>query len=271
MSLTHPSLILVRNGRGQWNLEGWLPPAESKIAAPAPAKPLIAASPSNYVEKIEFDDGRINFKTGDEKRAFAFTEVSGSVEQKGPGRWQLRLQAKPWRSGVVLQSAGIVYVRGDVAGTSARLQPAQLQLHWDRVSLADLFRLASGNDLGVRGEFTLDGRASVGESPGKWKYEVEARATQVHRWDLTERRDNPRVTLRAKGEWDLRKSEAVAEEISVDLPHSNLRGAGNFETVQSFPWSARITSAAVEAEDLLAWYRAFQTDVADGLAVEQFF
>ncbi len=30
MSLTRPSLILVRNWRGQWNLEGWLPPAQLK-------------------------------------------------------------------------------------------------------------------------------------------------------------------------------------------------------------------------------------------------
>jgi AsmA family len=283
MSLTRPSLILVRNRLGQWNMEEWLPPAEAKSGGGSTASgQQTAASPSNYLEKIEFDDGRVNFKTEDEKRVFAFIDVSGSVEQVGPGRWQLNLEAKPWRSGVVLQSAGVLYVRGDVAGTSARLQPAQLQVHWDKVSLADLFRLITGNDSGVRGEFGLDGTASVGmpddaangqasPSPGKWKYQVEARATQIHRWDLTERGDNPRVSLHAKGEWDLRSSEAIAEELRVDLPHSNLRGAGWFGTNVQFPWSARIESAALEARDMLAWYRAFKPDVADGLAAEQFF
>ncbi len=38
----------------------------------------------------------------------------------------------------------------------------KLQVHWDKVSLADLFRLITGNDSGVRGEFGLDGTASVG-------------------------------------------------------------------------------------------------------------
>ena len=33
MSLTRPSLILVRNAQGRWNLEGWLPPARA-IASP---------------------------------------------------------------------------------------------------------------------------------------------------------------------------------------------------------------------------------------------
>src|SRR5450432_423941 len=281
MSLTRPSLILVRSAHGQWNLEQWLPPAEGKTQASGQSPWLshagsqVAASLSNYLEKIEFDDGRINFKTDDDKRAFAFTNVSGSVEQQGPGRWELKLEAKPWRSGVVLQSAGTLYVRGEVAGTSARLQPAQLQVHWDRLSLADLFRLVTGNDSGVRGELGLDGTASVGaavnSAPGKWKYEVEAWAGRIHRWDLTERADNPRVSVRAKGEWDLRTSETVAEEIQVNLPHSTLRGAGKFGTSAEFPWSARITSAAIGAQDLLAWYRAFQPGVAEGVGAELFF
>jgi len=32
MSLTRPSLILVRNAGGRWNLEGWLPPARASAA-----------------------------------------------------------------------------------------------------------------------------------------------------------------------------------------------------------------------------------------------
>jgi hypothetical protein len=280
MTLARPSLILVRNPSGQWNLEEWLPrPANKAAGGIAAYGPQPLAGPSNYLQKIEFDDGRINFKTSDEKRAFAFTDVTGNVEQVGPGRWQLKLQAKPWRSGVVLQSAGILYVQGDVAGTSARLQPARVQVHWDKASLADLFRLVTGNDSGVRGEFGLDGTASVGVAEneeaapvvGRWKYELQARAVQVHRWDLTERSDNPRVSLRLKGVWDLGAREARAEGITVDLPHSNIRGTGQFGTSADSSWSAKIEAAAVEGQDVLAWYRAFQPEVAEGLAVEQFF
>jgi len=36
MSLNKPSLILVKNVQGRWNLEGWLPPAETRgFARPA--------------------------------------------------------------------------------------------------------------------------------------------------------------------------------------------------------------------------------------------
>lgn len=277
MTLTRPSLILVRNQVGLWNLEEWLPRSSNRQSGYGPQQP--PAGPRNYLQKIEFDEGRINFKTGDDKRPFAFTEVTGTVEQMGPGRWQLKLQAKPWRSGVVLQSAGILYVQGDVAGTSARLQPAQVQVHWARASLADLFRLITGNDSGVRGEFGLDATASVGVTeagettlvPGRWTYELNARALQVHRWDLTERSDNPRVNVRLKGVWDLAAREARAEEISLDLPNSNIRGTGQFGTSTESSWGAKINSGTVAAQDVLAWYRAFHPDVAEGFSIEQYF
>ena len=283
MLLTRPSLILVRNANGRWNLEDWLPPSSAgKTASSGNSSsygPQQPASSSNFLQKIEFDEGRINFKFEDDKRPFAFTDVSGDVEQIGPGRWQLNLEAKPWRSGVALQSAGILYVRGDVAGTSARLQPARVQVHWDRVSLADLFRLATGNDFGVRGEFALDGLASVGvakegesnPAPGTWNYELQARATQVHRWDLTERSDNPAVNLEVKGVWDLLADEMRTGTLSIDLPQSNFHGTGQFGTKPNSPWSVQLNSAAIEGSDILSWYRAFEPDVAEGVVSQQFF
>ncbi len=120
-----------------------------------------------------------------------------------PGRWQLQLEAQPWRSGVSLQSAGTITVRGDVAGTSARLQPAGITLHWSEASLADVFRLFSGQDYGARGVFALDATAksgsAVADEPGDWAFSVQARARQIHRWDLAERADNPRLNINVKG------------------------------------------------------------------------
>lgn len=280
ISLSRPSLILVRNEQGGWNLEGWLPPAAQRAAAPAGVAygPQRPADAGNHLQKIEFDEGRINFKTGDEKRPFAFTEVSGSVEQMAPGRWQLRLEAVPWRSGVALQSTGTLQVRGEVAGTSARLQPAQIQVHWDKVSIADLFRMITGNDYGVRGEFALDGNASVGKpeageqlNPGSWKFAAHVRAARIHRWDLTERNDNPGVSLNLKGVWDVLAGEARAESVTLDLPQSHFEGAAALKTAGMSEWNLRVENAGIQAPDLLAWYRAFQPDVAESVSARQFF
>ena len=279
ISLSRPSLILVRNEQGRWNLEGWLPPAQSK-ASPATISygPQIPVSSGNHLQKIEFDDGRINFKTGDEKRPFAFIGVSGSVEQMSPGRWQLRLEAQPWRSGVPLQSTGILQVRGEIAGTSARLQPAEIQVHWGNVSIADLFRMITGNDYGVRGAFALDGSASVGKPdtgkpapPGAWKFSLHASAARIHRWDLTERSDNPGVNLNLKGLWDVAAGEARADSLTLDLPHSHFEGLARLKTAGMSEWNLRVENSGIQAQDLLAWYRAFQPDVAEGLEARQLF
>ena len=175
-----------------------------------------------------------------------------------------------------LQSTGTVQVVGDVAGTSARLQPAELRLHWGKVSLADLFRLATGNDSGVRGEFSLDGSASVGRdaasanpSPRAWRFALEARATEIHRWDLTERGDNPRMNVNVKGLWDIAKAEVRAEELRVELPRSNLVGSAVVETADPANWQGQFKSMAVEGTDLLAWYRAFHPDVAEEVTLDE--
>ena len=152
LSLSRPSLILVRSAQGRWNLEDWLPSVKineagsSRIYGPPP--PPTAA---HHLQKIEFNDGRVNFKDTQDKQPFAFINVSGTVEQIAVGRWTLQLAAQPWRSGVALQSAGTLRVRGDVAGTSSRLQPASFTVHWTDASLADLLRLLRGQDYGVRG------------------------------------------------------------------------------------------------------------------------
>jgi hypothetical protein len=276
LSLSRPSLILVRNSEGRWNLERWLPPANASARTYGP--PLITAA--NRLNRLEIDDGRVNFKIVDEKLPFAFTGVSGTVEQVSAGRWQLQLAAEPWRSGAALQSAGIVSVRGDVAGTSARLQPAEIQVHWERGSLADLLRLFRGHDYGVRGTFALDATAKSGTPdltpsaqgrPGDWSYSVQARAAQIHRWDLNERSDNPRVNVSLLGRLNVASGEVGATRMIVETAKSNLRGTARAVLSRDPVWEVRVDSAGVQAADALAWFRAFQPGVDDAVSIQQYF
>jgi hypothetical protein len=281
LSLSRPSLILVRNDGGEWNLERWLPPAKSTLGAGSQFYgPRAQQTPSNRLQKIDIDEGRINFKIGDEKLPFAFLGVSGSVEQVSSGRWRLQLKAQPWRSGVTLQSTGTLLVRGDVAGTSARLQPAEVHLQWGKVSLADLFRLLRGQDYGVRGVFALDGTAKSGTSdrvaaadmqPGDWTFSVQARAAQIHRWDLTERSDNPAANVSLEGRWNTGTRSVSAERLVVETARSNLRGSARYALNAAPVWEVRLDSAGIQAADLLAWYRAFDPNVNNAIAAEQFF
>jgi uncharacterized protein involved in outer membrane biogenesis len=292
LSLSQPSLTLVRNSEGRWNLEDWLPPAKRLgTATPAAYGPSRAPTIANRLEKIEIDDGRINFKKTDIKQPFALISVSGSVEQISPGRWKLELYAQPWRSGVALQSAGTVQVRGDIAGTSARLQPASLAVRWNKVSLADLFRLLHGKDYGVRGTFGLEATAKSGAPPdtadiantgntdsfndsfvgGDWSYSLKASAAQIHRWDLTERADNPAITASVQGRCNVALKKIDAETLSLETPLSNFHGTAEFLSAANPFMQIKFDSAGVQAADLLSWYRAFHPDVADAISADQFF
>lgn len=275
LSFSRPSLVLVRNYQGQWNLERWLPPAKAASTRNVIYGPPSPAPPVNHLQRIVFDEGRINFKIQDDKLPFAFTGVSGSFEQVSPGRWQLQLEAQPWRSGVLLQSTGTIRVRGDLAGTSARLQPAQITLHWSEGSLADVFRLAHGQDYGIRGFFTLDATAKsdglANDAPGDWNYSVQAHARQIHRWDLTERADNPAVNVDVKGHWNAEAGSLFADQISVEGLRSNLRGKFRYVSENPAATELRLDSLGVQASDVLAWYRAFHPDVAEGITADPYF
>ena len=281
LQLERPSLILVHNTDGRWNLERWLPAAtpslQSGIFTP---RSDTHATPAYNLQKLEISDGRANFKLGDDKTSFAFIQVEGSVEQTAPGRWQLDLKAEPWRSGVPLQLAGIVRIRGDIAGTSTRLQPAHFQVSWEKSSLADVFRLIGGRDFGVRGIFAAEATVESGGNPpaankkalpGDWTFSVNARASTIHRWDLTERTDNPRVSAHIAGRWNPGSGTLNADDLVVETSRSNLRGDAFLKSIAESSLDLRVDSAGIQAADILDWYRAFRPDVSEEIRGEQYF
>jgi uncharacterized protein involved in outer membrane biogenesis len=289
---SHPSLILVRSPQGRWNLEDWLPPAKTSEAGTTRIYGPPAAHVANRLQRIEFEDGRVNFKTGQDKLPFAFIAVNGSVEQVSVGRWQLQLEAQPWRSGAALQSAGTLHVLGDLAGTSARLQPASFSVHWTEASVADVLRLVRGEDYGVRGSFALDAMAQSGNpneaasaalqpatappaggtpvagSPTDWTFSLQSRVANIHNSDLSERLDSPRLALHLRGRGNIAARTLDVSELALEAPASNLRGT--FQYANGVP-ELRLDSSGVQASDLLAWWRAFEPGVDNTLTVDQFF
>src|ERR1700686_3723946 len=143
VSLLRPSLNLTRDAEGHWNIERWLPPTTQPGARPDFVGPLAHAGDVRATRPygIDVEGGRINFKQGDNKSPFALDDVSGRVDQNGVGRWQLDLEARPMRAGVELQDIGTLGLRGSIAGTTARLQPAELNPTWRPAPLPDTLRL----------------------------------------------------------------------------------------------------------------------------------
>ncbi len=274
ISLTHPSLNLVRSPSGDWNLAEWLP-------RPNPPRPRgfagpIAPSTSTRFHRIEIDGGRINFKIADEKLPFAFVGVTGAVETNGPGRWRLNLQATPWRAAVVLQQAGTIQVSGNVGGTSSRLRPAAIEVTWAGVSLPDVLRLAREDDFGLRGALFLSVDARTDDSNDGWTVSSRAALQRLHRWDLGLRPDNPSLSLVAQMAWRPSVPYIELTQAAIEAPHSALHANGRLywshepsQHAAAFP-QVVFYSSQIEASDLLAWARAFHPGIADSLSVRGF-
>ncbi|MBZ5502271.1 MAG: AsmA family protein [Acidobacteriia bacterium] len=271
LSLTRPSLNLVRNSTGDWNLAQWLPqpsripPARGLAGPPAP--------PSVAFRRIEVDGGRINFKRGDEKLPFALVGVTGAVETESPGRWRINLAVTPWRAAVAVQDAGTVQISGHVGGTSSRLRPAALDVSWSDASLSDVLRLARGDDYGVRGQLALTLTARTLDQTNGWSVQTRAQLRQIHRWDLTLRPDNPALNLIASLEWRPASPYVDLTEALLEAPHSHARLSGRlaWNPAESFPApepaavQLALSSSQLDMSDLLSWVRAFRPGVADDL------
>jgi AsmA-like C-terminal region/AsmA family len=273
ISLDSPSLNLVRNAEGDWNVAEWLPKSASTAAPSSPA-------PAVRFGRIDVSSGRINFKRGDEKIPFALTNVNGYMEPDRSGVWTLNLEAVPARAAVLLQQAGTIRVSGHVGGTSSRLRPAVLDLAWNDASLSDLLHLAHGYDFGVRGDMGLLVHAET--EGNNWALQGRAELRRLHRWDLALRPDNPAVNVNAKMILYPLASGLDITEATIEAPHSWARADAHFawpsEAEAVFapraplatPAQFEITQSQVDLSDVLAWIRAFHSDVAADVSLRGF-
>ena len=286
VSLSRPSLNVARDSEGHWNIERWLPPAAQGnvllsntrpgfVGPPLPSSDARASRPS----RIDVDGGRINFKQGDSKIPFALVDVSGHVAQNSAGRWQLDLEARPMRAGVALQDIGTVRVRGSIAGTTARLQPADLHFGWRAASVADALRLVRQNDYGMRGILSVDLDARIGSatspsaqsedsSAAQWSISGVARLTGMHGWRLTERATDPAANFSIDLNWRPGNSRADIRKLLVEMPSSNLQGSGELDWAHGIRPDLEFKSSTLALGDALAWYRALQPGVAEDLRAD---
>lgn len=271
LSLTRPSLNLVRNADGIWNLAEWLPQPAAGRRLSSQVGPVRPASSEIRFRKIKVESGRINFKQGDTKLPFAFTDVEGTVETENSGTWRIDLKAAPSRAAVLVQRPGTLHLTGHVGGTSSRLRPARLDLSWSEASITDMLRLVRSYDYGVHGAIGLS--ISAQTQGDAWMLQGRAELRELHRWDLTLRDDNPSLNIIAKAKFDPANPVLELTEVALEAPHSYVHATGmlnwnrpaNVHAPNSNFSQMRIVSAGVDLGDMLVWIRAFRPGVADSL------
>jgi hypothetical protein len=214
LELTEPSLNLVRRADGRWNWEALLERTARAPLAPT-AKSKSEARPG--FPYIEASSGRINFKVGQEKKAYALLNADFALWQESENTWGARLKAEPLRTDMSLSDAGLLRMSGtwQRAG-SLRETPLQFSLEWDRAQLGQLTKLISGNDKGWRGEVRVD--ATLSGMPAAMQVAVDTSIEDFHRYDISSS-EELRLTAHCDGQYH--SVDGVMHEIFCSAPVGN--------------------------------------------------
>ncbi len=181
LDMTEPSLNLVHSITGRWNLEALLEHTSQLPLAPT-GKAKTGARPA--FPYIEATSGRINFKSGTEKRPYALTNADFSLWQDSDNAWGVRLKAQPVRTDLNLTDMGLLQVDGTWQRAQAfRDTPLQFSVEWSRAQLGQASKLLTGNDKGWRGTIQLD--VAVSGSPANLKISSRASMDDFRRYDIT--------------------------------------------------------------------------------------
>jgi hypothetical protein len=181
LSLTEPSINLVRNSEGRWNLEKLVERAASTPVAPT-SKTRREARPG--FPYIEADHGRINFKFGQEKKPYSLTEANFALWQDSENTWGMRLKAQPMRTDFNLSDTGLLAVDGSWQ-RSANLHetPVEFALQWEGAQLGQVTKLTLGQDKGWRGGVRIS--AKLTGTPKALTVDTEGSIEDFHRYDIS--------------------------------------------------------------------------------------
>lgn len=180
LSLKQPSLNLVRDDRGLWNIEALLQRASS-----IPTAPTANMRPEAKVRfpYIEADTGRINFKFGPEKKVYALTDADFALWLSSENEWSMRLEARPVRTDINIADSGTLKLDGTFKrAANLGATPLHFNLHLERAQLGQVTRLIYGRDRGWRGAIKLDA-AFVG-TPANLAITADTSIQDFRRYDI---------------------------------------------------------------------------------------
>jgi len=157
ISLDTPSVNLVRNAEGKWNIEGILLQAEQIRTAPTGQRSAGSVPRFPYIEATQ---ARVNIKLGAEKMPFSLTDAKLALWLTDPETWHVRMEAHPLRTDMNATDTGLVQVEGTFQrASSLDAIPLELSGSWHKAQLGDVSHMLMGANAGWRG--SIDAEAKV--------------------------------------------------------------------------------------------------------------
>ena len=197
LSANEPSINLVRNDQGRWNLASLLE-RNAQIPAAPTGKPPSERRPA--FPYLEAGHARVNFKIGQTKKSYALMDADLALWQDSENSWGARIKAEPVRTDFNLTDTGLVQIDATwQRASSLRITPLQINLQWRYGQLGQITKLLSGNDRGWRGGLTLT--AQFSGTPEALQVEGRTVVEDFRRYDIVDT-ENVRLGTTCSGKYD---------------------------------------------------------------------
>ena len=263
LSLTEPSLNVVRRDDGRWNIENFL--ERTATITRAVAKNSSESHPA--MPYIEADRGRINFKIGREKKPFAITDADYAFWQESQNTWGMRVRGQPVRTDFNVTDTGQLRMSGSWAGADVLSQtPVRFNLQWEGAQLGQFSKLLSGRDKGWRGAMTVSLGATG--TPADLHVIAEASLLDFRRYDIPE---SARLELKTHCDARYQVADHSLHEILCQSPvgdgQLSLRGTITNVSAPTH-YEARLHAVSVPLDALLSLLRRAKKNLPDDLQAD---
>ena len=197
LSATEPSINLVHNNQGRWNLASLLE-RNAQIPAAPTAKGVYERRPA--FPYLEAGHARINFKLGQTKKSYALMDADVALWQDSENSWSARIKAAPVRTDFNLTDTGLLQINATwQRASSLRLTPVQFDVQWQNGQLGQITKLLSGKDRGWRGGVNFT--ANVSGTPETLLIESQTAIDGFHRYDIVGT-ENVRLATACSGRYN---------------------------------------------------------------------
>jgi len=196
LSASEPSVNLVRNDEGHWNLAS-LVERNARIPAAPTGKP---ASERPAFPYLEASNARVNFKIEQTKKSYALMDADVALWQDSENSWSARIKAEPVRTDFHLTDTGMLQINATwQRAASLPATPVQITAQWRNGQLGQITELLSGKDRGWRGG--VDFAAKLSGTPEALRIESQTVIEDFHRYDIVDR-ENVRLAASCAGKYD---------------------------------------------------------------------
>jgi hypothetical protein len=230
--LQHPNINLVQKSGGGWNVERLL----LRSSAPSGASRAGSSSSKAATHALDFEveDGRVNFKLGENKKPFAITDLRAQIGfDPADNRLRFRLLGYPVRTELSLPTPGPVEVTGDWAPGKDLRGPLDATVRLRGALLYNWAPLVIGRNTGLYG--VMDCEMRVTGSIRALNFEGSGLLSELHQWERIPPSDHMPWNLTFRGQLDRDRGRVQLETLEASFAASHLHLSGTIDYFAGSP------------------------------------